>query len=63
MGKIRSFRDDKSIESILESIPKNERSTIIRIALRRFFKEENLKGVISNDVQNSRDSQSEHQKL
>lgn len=37
MGKHRSFRDDEQIGKKLEEIPKNERSTIIRMALRYYF--------------------------
>jgi len=35
--KYRSFRDDEQIAKKLDEIPKNERSTIIRMALRAWF--------------------------
>ena len=38
MPKMRSFRDDEGLEGKLDAIPKNERSTIIRMALRDYFK-------------------------
>jgi len=34
----RSFRDDEQIAKKLDEIPKNEMSTIIRMALRAWFK-------------------------
>lgn len=37
MRKYRSFRDDEQIGEKLDAIPKNERSTIIRMALREYF--------------------------
>jgi len=36
--KYRSFRDDEQLAKKLDEIPKNERSTIIRMALRAWFK-------------------------
>jgi len=33
----RSFRDDEQIARKLDEIPKNEMSTIIRMALRQYF--------------------------
>jgi len=36
--KYRSFRDDEQIGKKLDEIPKDERSTIIRMALRKYFK-------------------------
>jgi len=33
----RSFRDDEQIAKKLDEIPKNEMSTIIRMALRQYF--------------------------
>jgi len=38
MRKYRSFRDDEQIGEKLDEIPKSERSTIIRMALREYFK-------------------------
>lgn len=38
MRKYRSFRDDEQLAKKLDEIPKNERSTIIRMALRKYFK-------------------------
>lgn len=43
MPKMRSFRDDEGLEKRLDAIPKYERSTIIRMALRDWFKEVELK--------------------
>lgn len=37
MRKYRSFRDDEQIGKKLDSIPKNEKSTVIRMALRQYF--------------------------
>lgn len=37
MGKYRSFRDDEQIGKKLDLIPKNEKSTVIRMALRQYF--------------------------
>lgn len=37
MGKNRSFKDDPALAEELDSIPKNERSTVIRMALRQYF--------------------------
>lgn len=34
---LRAFRDDAEIGKRLDMIPKNERSTIIRMALRQYF--------------------------
>jgi len=33
----RSFRDDEQIAKKLDAIPKSEKSTIIRMALRQYF--------------------------
>lgn len=64
MGEKRFFRDDAKLKPILDSIPKGERSTIIRIALRRFFAiEENMKGVVMNDRKDSKDTPSSNQRL
>lgn len=38
MPRMRSFRDDEGLEGKLDAVPKNERSTIIRMALRDWFK-------------------------
>jgi len=37
LRKYRSFRDDEQIGEQLDAVPKNERSTIIRMALRQYF--------------------------
>lgn len=64
MGRVRSFRDDVQISRVLDAIPHNERSTIIRIALRRFFAiEENTKGVVMNDNPDPKDSQAKRERL
>lgn len=43
MSKMRSFRDDEGLEEKLDAVPKNERSTIIRMALRDWFKCDEVK--------------------
>ena len=63
MGK-RFFRDDLMLKPVLDSIPKGELSTVIRIALRKFFlEEENRKGVVVNDHQDPKNPPSSRKGL
>lgn len=61
MGNKISFRADPSLIPKLRSIPERERSTVIRQALRRYFQEQDLKGVIIDDEQNPERTQTKHQ--
>ena len=59
MRKTRTFKDDKQIGEKLDTIPKDEMSTVIRMALRAWFGITNSKkGVIPNDrhPQNPKDN-------
>lgn len=49
MGKNRSFKDDPALAQELDLIPKNERSTVIRMALRQYFGITPKKGVVNGD--------------
>ncbi len=37
MGKPHCFRGDSELDLLLNSIPENEKSTVIRMALRQYF--------------------------
>ena len=52
MRKYRSFRDDEQIGEHLDAIPKNERSTIIRMALRWYFGITPKRGGVTRDRKN-----------
>ena len=49
MGEIRNFRDDAILKPLLDAIPKNKRSKVIRRALYNYFFEGENKVMLEDE--------------
>jgi len=49
MGEIRNFRDDSVLKPLLDAIPRNKRSKIIRRALYDYFFKDECKTMLEDE--------------